>query len=80
MWGYKAPVDENEPLHVHIDTLWNTLKEHKSYLLQLKQNLTVDVFLGYTSNCDHAGIVLPYQSLEMFSELQSPFGLSIIVI
>ena len=70
---------ESEPLHVHIDALWNTFRERKQYLLQLKQDLTVDVFLGYRSNCDHAGVEVPHQSLEMFRELQVPFGLSIIV-
>jgi hypothetical protein len=47
MWSYEALVDMSEPLHVHIDALWNTFKEHKQYLLQLKRNVTVDVFLGY---------------------------------
>jgi hypothetical protein len=79
MWSYTAPVKENEPLHVHIDALWNTFKERRQYLLQLKQGLTVDVFLGYRGNCDHAGIEVPHQSLEIFRELQVPFGLSIIV-
>lgn len=79
MWMYNAPVKKTEPLHVHIDTLWNTFRDRKEYLLHLKQDLTVDVFLGYQSNCDHAGVEVPYQSLEMFRELQIPFGLSIIV-
>jgi len=79
MWSYTAPVKETEPLHVHIDTLWNTFRARKPYLLQLKHDLTVDVFLGYRSNCDHAGVEVPHQSLEMFRELQVPFGLSIIV-
>ena len=79
MWSYTAPVTESEPLHVHIDTLWNTFRKHKEYLLQLKRNLTVDVFLGYRSNCDHAGVEVPHQSLEMYRELEIPFGLSIIV-
>ncbi len=79
MWMYNAPVKKTEPLHVHIDTLWNTFIDRKEYLLHLKQDLTVDVFLGYQSNCDHAGVEVPYQSLEMFRELQIPFGLSIIV-
>ena len=70
---------ESEPLHVHIDSLWNAFREHKEYLLELKKDLTVDVFLGYRSNCDHAGVEVPHQSLEMFTELQIPFGLSIIV-
>jgi hypothetical protein len=79
MWMYTAPVKRSEPLHVHIEALWNTFRGRKQYLLQLKHNLTVDVFLGYRSNCDHAGVEVPYHSLEMFIELQVPFGLSVIV-
>jgi hypothetical protein len=79
MWSYTAPVKETEPLHAHIDALWNTFKERQQYLLQLKKRVTVDVFLGYRSNHDHAGIEVPHQSLEIFRELQVPFGLSIVV-
>jgi hypothetical protein len=80
MWTYQAPVKEAEPLHMHIDTLWDTFRERKEYLLQLKQELTVDVFLGYRTNCDNAGVEVPYESLEIFRELRVPFGLSIIVV
>jgi hypothetical protein len=79
MWLYKVPVNKSEPLHLHIDSLWNLVKGGKEYLLQLKEQLTVDVFLGYRSNCDHAGVEVPYLSLAMFVELQVPFGVSIIV-
>jgi hypothetical protein len=79
-WIYDAPVAQSEPLSAHIDALWNTLRGNKSYLLQLKRNFTLDVFLGYRSNCDRAGVEVPYESLEIFSELQVPFGLSIIVV
>ena|SRR5450432_3641561 len=79
IWLYKAPVDEPEPLHVHIDTLWESFRERKAYLVQLKQKLTVDVFLGYRSSSDHAGVVVRHESLEIFRELQVPFGLSIIL-
>jgi hypothetical protein len=80
MWAYEAPVKETEPLHVHIDTLWHVFRERRDYLLKLKQTVKVDVFLGYRSNCDRAGIEVPYQSLDIFRELQVPFGLSIIVV
>jgi hypothetical protein len=80
MWHSKPPVEETEPLHAHIDALWNILREHKRYLLSLKSSLTVDVFLTYSSNCDHAGVVVRHESLEMFRELEIPFGLSIIVV
>ena len=78
-WGYSPSLDEHEPLEGHIDALWKKLKPHKAYLLELKKSLTVDVFLGYRSNCDHARLEVPHTSLEMFSELEIPFGVSIII-
>ena len=73
------PGERERALHDHIDALWNVFRERRQYLLDLKRTATVDVFLGYRSNCDHAGVVLPHQSLEIFRELQVPFGMSIIV-
>jgi hypothetical protein len=79
MWSYSPSLDKSQPLEKHIDALWQKLKPHKHYLLGLKKSLTVDVFLGYRSNCDHAGIEVPHTSLEMFTELEVPFGVSIII-
>jgi hypothetical protein len=79
MWAYTPSLDKSELLEKHIDVLWEKLKPHKHYLLGLKESLTVDVFLGYRSNCDHAGIEVPHTSLEMFTELEIPFGVSIII-
>ena len=79
MWSYRSSLDEAEPLEKHIDSLWSQLKPHKEDLLKLKRHLTVDVFLGYRSNIDHAGIEIPHTSLEMFIELEIPFGMSIII-
>ncbi len=79
MWSYSPPVEKSEPLHAHIDALWLKLKPNKNYLLELKKSMSVDVFVGYRSNCDTAGIEVPHTSLEMFTELEIPFGISIIV-
>jgi hypothetical protein len=79
MWSYTVPLDKSVPLHKHIDALWLALKPHKSYLLRLKESVSVDVFLGYRSNCDTTLIEVPHTSLEMFSELKIPFRISIIV-
>jgi hypothetical protein len=79
MWSYTPAVDRSEPLHKHIDALWAALKPRKQYLLELKKYATVEVFLGYRSDCETAGIEVPHTSLEMFTELEIPFGLSIIV-
>jgi hypothetical protein len=79
MWSYDAPLNESEPLHVHIDSLWSVFRERKEYLLQIKQNLSIDVFFGYRSNCDQAGVEIPHRSLEMFLQLEVPIGVSIII-
>jgi len=79
MWTYTPSLDKTRPLAEHIDLLWKDLKPHKVYLRGLKKSLSVDVFLGYRSNCDNAGIEVPYKSLEMFTELEIPFGVSVII-
>lgn len=79
MWSYQPPVAETEPLEKHIDALWSAIKSHRDYLKHLKRSATVDVFLGYRSNCDMAGVEIPHTCLEMFTELEIPFGLSIII-
>ncbi len=80
MWMYEAPVDENQPLDEHLLALWSSLKPYRDYLKQLKDHFTVDVFCGYRSNCDTAGFEVDYRALEIFRELEVPFGLSVIVV
>ena len=79
MWVYKAPVAEQQQLSEHIDVLWETVKHAKSFLIKLKKDCSVDVFLGYRSSSDTAGFEVPYQSLEIFRELEIPFGVSVII-
>ena len=55
------------------------MKESEQDLLDLKRTATVDVFCGYRSNSDTAGVKVTYQSLQIFQQLQVPFGLSIII-
>jgi hypothetical protein len=79
MWSYRAPVNESEAPAKHIDALWAALTPHTAYLLDLKTRAKVDVFMGYRSNHDFAGIEIPHASLELFRQLQMSFSLSIIV-
>jgi len=79
MWSYTAPVAEERPLAVHVSTLWSHIRAHRDYLVGLKRNCAVDVFLGYRSSSHTAGLELPPDCLTMFVELNVPLGLSIIV-
>ncbi len=79
MWQLAADLPEERPLHEHIDLLWSNVRHAVPFLRDMKQTATVDVYLGYRSNIDHAGVEVPHTSLEIFRALEVPFGLSIIV-
>jgi hypothetical protein len=79
MWSYTAPVPVACPLQEHLAMLWKALQPHVEYLKGLKRSLTVDVFCGYRSNCDHAGFEVGHQALHLFTQLEVPFGVSVII-
>jgi Domain of unknown function (DUF4279) len=79
MWMLSPDLPEDSALAEHIDALWALIRDHADYLRELKSVATVDVFLGYRSNVDTAGVEIPHTCLEMFIQLEIPLGLSIIV-
>lgn len=78
-WIIKSPLPEEEKLERHLNWLWETLSPHKAYILKLKDRFRIDIFAGYRSNCDQAGVEIPIESMQIYYELQLQFGLSIIV-
>ncbi len=79
LWSYSPSIVEDRPLEDHINALWEQIRPVRDYLVSLKKIATVDVFLGYRSNIDHAGVEVPHTCLEMFTSLEIPFGISIII-
>jgi hypothetical protein len=80
VWMYRASTPSERDLHEHIDDLWQVLKPHGDFLRRLKAHATVEVFLGYSSNIDHAGVKIPPKSLEMFTALELDLLLNIVVV
>jgi len=78
-WHFQPDLPESAPLERHIDAVWQVVKPHVVYLKSLKQRYKVDVFCGYRSNCDHGGLEVPHTCLELFTALEVPFGVSIII-
>ena len=78
-WHFEPPLAETEPLERHIDALWQVVRPAVDYLKGLKQRLKVDVFCGYRSNCDTAGFEVSHQCLELFTALEVPFGVSVVI-
>lgn len=79
LWSYQSPLLETEPLANHIDALWQVVRPAVAYLKALKTHFTVDVFCGYRSNCDTAGFEVSHTCLELFTALEIPFGVSVII-
>lgn len=80
MWLFEMDLPEKTHLDFHIQTLWSTLKPLKEKILKLKENFNVDIFCGYRSNSDTAGIVVAPSSFDIFTELDVSFQLSIIIV
>jgi hypothetical protein len=78
-WHFQASVPETEPLEKHIEGLWAVVRPALDYLKTLKKHFMVDVFCGYRSNCDHAGFEVSHHCLELFTALEVPFGVSVII-
>ena len=79
-WHFRPSLLETEPLERHIKALWQVVRPEIDYLKALKQRFKVDVFCGYRSNCDHAGFEVSHTCLELFTALEVPFGVSVIVV
>lgn len=79
-WHLESDLDESEDLRQHLRHLWARIGHAAVFLRALKPHAKVDVFCGYRSNCDHAGLEVGHDALRIFTELEIPFGLSVIVI
>mgnify|MGYP000910479295 CR=1 FL=1 len=79
-WHFQPDLAETEPLEAHIEALMNVVRPNLNYLKSLKSRFKIDVFCGYRSNCDHAGFEVPHTALELFTALEIPFGVSVIVV
>ena len=79
MWSYTPVVDRAQPLHDPIRALWDALRPHMPYLRDLKRKYQVDIFCGYRSNSHTAGFEVDHRCLGLFSELEVPFGVSVII-
>lgn len=79
-WHYQPAIDESRPLTDHLNALWEILQPHVAFLKSLKRHCTVDVFCGYRSNSQTAGFEVDHRCLDIFIQLEVPFGVSVITL
>jgi hypothetical protein len=76
-WHFTAPVAEEVELTEHLRCLWRTVEPNVDYLLEL--NAEIDVFCGYRSNNGAAGFAVDPDALQIFTALNVPFCVSVVV-
>lgn len=76
-WHFTAPVAPGRELTEHLRCLWRIVEPHVQYLALLRGR--VDVFCGYRSNDGSAGFSVEPDALQIFTALNVPFGVSVIV-
>jgi hypothetical protein len=79
MWSYDAPIDGRRPLHEHFLALWEAIRPQIPYLRKLKSKHHVDVFCSYQGKIYPTRIKVDYGCLGLFTELEVPFAVSIVV-
>jgi hypothetical protein len=78
-WHFQPAIPETEPLGAHLDALWVIVAPQLDFLRSLRHRYRLDVFCGYRSNCDTAGFEVPHESLQLFTALEIPLGVSVVI-
>ncbi|MBI1360549.1 MAG: DUF4279 domain-containing protein [Alphaproteobacteria bacterium] len=78
-WHYSADLPETAPLDAHLQELWADVAPAREFLLSLKSRYRADVLCAYRSDSDRAGFQVGSKSLAIFTALEIPFGVSVII-
>jgi hypothetical protein len=76
-WHLASPLPRERKMTDHLRELWNMVEPSADYIKSL--DARVDVFCGYRSNNGTGGYQVEPDALAMFSVLNVPFGVSVIV-
>jgi len=80
IWQLKSPLSKGAKLSEHLCWLKDKILPHSAYFKKLiKDGIEIDIFCGYRSDCDHAGLSVTPDALELFTVLGIKMELSIII-
>ena len=77
-WILESVLPEQNEISEHLEWLWQNLSAKKDFLISLKTQYHLDIFVGYRSDSDHGGTVITSSSINICCELDIPLELSII--
>lgn len=78
MWLFDSNemISEHEILEIHLDYFNEIFLKHIVLLKELQRKDSLTIYCYYRTNLDSSGIDIPHKSLELYSELKIPFGIT----
>ena len=79
IWGIKSPLPKEKSLAEHILWIWEQIKPHINYFMDLKKKgVEMDLFCSFTTDSDQDGFTLDARTYEFINKLQLNIEFSII--
>ena len=80
LWALESPLPPGAPLSDHLDWLWAQVQPHQEYLRALadEDDINVDLFCGYRSDCAECGFEVQPEALEIVQTLDIPLEVSVV--
>jgi len=80
LWALESPLPRAASLSDHLDWLWDEVRPHRDYFRGLAEqdDIDVDIFCGYRSDCAVCGFEIRPASLKITQALEVPLEVSAI--
>jgi hypothetical protein len=78
IWSLASPLGEDRDLEAHLSWLAEKFLHHGQYLHSLRQRFQVDIYCWKHCFTEQASLTLSPQALRIFTELSTPFCVSLI--
>jgi hypothetical protein len=78
MWSLASPLGKDQDLEVHLNWLAEKFLRHSQYIHSLRQKFQVDIYCWKNCFTEQASLTLSPQALRVFTELSTPFCVSLI--
>ena len=78
MWSLASPLGKDRDLETHLNWLAEKFSRHSQYIHSLRQKFQVDIYCWKNCFTEQASLTLSPQALRIFTELSTPFCVSLI--
>lgn len=81
LWALESPLPRGAALSEHLTWLWEQIRPHREYFraLAAEDEVDVDLFCGYRSDCAECGFEVRPEALEIVQALEIPLEVSVVL-